>query len=110
MKHPFEGGNAIFQSNILLLRRLMNAISPAPINSDLYFHEMHKLDKDPESKASYGGGEGMYDSNTITCLWKKWLLNGSNLTSFNDWKLVFPSAFTCFLKLDHQLAVFLFVC
>ena len=33
----------------------MNAISPAPINSDLYFHEMHKLDKDPESKASYGG-------------------------------------------------------
>lgn len=31
----------------------MNAISPAPINSD--FHEMHKLDKDPESKASYEG-------------------------------------------------------
>lgn len=99
MKHPFEGGNAIFQSNISLLRRLMNAISPAPINSDLYFHEMHKLDKDPESKASYGGvggREGMYDSNTITCLWKKWLLNGSNLTSFSDWKLVFPSAFACF--------------
>lgn len=47
----------------------MNAISPAPINSDLYFHEMHKLDKEPESKASYGGEE-MYDSNTITCLWK----------------------------------------
>lgn len=58
MKHPFEGGNAIFQSNILLLRRLMNAISPAPINSDLYFHEMHKLDKDPESKASYRGERG----------------------------------------------------
>lgn len=36
----------------------MNAISPAPINSDLYFHEMHKLDKDPESKASYRGGRG----------------------------------------------------
>lgn len=36
----------------------MNAISPAPVNSDLYFHEMHKLDKDPESKASYGGGRG----------------------------------------------------
>lgn len=36
----------------------MNAISPAPVNSDLYFHEMHKLDKDPESKASYGGGGG----------------------------------------------------
>lgn len=52
MKHPFEGGNAIFQSNISLLRRLMNAISPAPINSD--FHKMHKLDKDHEFKASYG--------------------------------------------------------
>ena len=36
----------------------MNAISPAPINSDLYFHEMHKLDKDPESKALYEGGGG----------------------------------------------------
>lgn len=83
MKHPFEGGNAIFQSNISLLRRLMNAISPAPINSDLYFHEMHKLDKEPESKASYRV-EGMYDSNTITWLWKKWLLNGSNLTSFSN--------------------------
>lgn len=59
MKHVFEGGNAIFQSNISLLRRLMNAISPAPINSDLYFHEMHKLDKDSESKASCGGGGRM---------------------------------------------------
>lgn len=97
MKHPFEGGNAIFQSNISLLRRLMNAISPAPINSDLYFHEMHKLDKDSESQASYRG-EGMYDSNTITSLWKKWLLNGGNLTSFNNWKLVFPSTFTCFVN------------
>lgn len=31
----------------------MNAISPAPINSD--FHKMHKLDKEPVSKASCGG-------------------------------------------------------
>ena len=74
----------------------MNAISPAPINPDLYVNEMQKLDKAPESKALYEGGGGMYDSNTITCLWKKWLLNGSNLTSFNDCKLVFPSVFTCF--------------
>lgn len=42
----------------------MNAIRPVPVNSDLYLHKMHKLDKDPESKASYRG-EGLYDSNTI---------------------------------------------
>lgn len=67
MKRPFEGGNATFQSNISQLRRLMNAISPAPINSDLYFHEMHKLDKDPQSNALFGR-EGMYDRSTITRL------------------------------------------
>lgn len=55
MRHPFEGGNAIFQSNMSLLRRLMNAISLAQINSDLYFHKMHKLDKNPESCAPYTG-------------------------------------------------------
>ena len=68
MKQPFEGGNAIFQSNISLLRRLMNAISPAPINSDFYFHEMHKLDKDPESTASIGGGAGERERMTATQL------------------------------------------
>lgn len=50
----------------------MNAISPAPVNSDLYFHEMHKLDKDPESKASYGGGGGrecMTETQLHACGW-----------------------------------------
>lgn len=79
MKRAFEGGNAIFQSNISLLQRLMNAISPPPVNLDLYFHKMHKLDKDSESTASYGA-EGTYDSDTITSLWKKRLLDGGDLT------------------------------
>lgn len=89
MKHPFQGEDAIFQSNISLLRRLMNAISPAPINSDLYFHEMHKLDKGSESKAS-SRGEGRYDGNTIICLWKRRLLNRDNLKSSDNRTL--PSA------------------
>jgi len=96
MKHPFEAGNAIFQSNISLLQRLMNTISPAPINLDLYFHKMHKSDKDPKSKASYRGGE-MFERNKITCPQKEWWLNGSNLTSFSNWKLVLSSTFTCFV-------------
>lgn len=43
MIDSFDGGNATVQSNISLLWRLMNAISPAPVNSA--FHKMHKLDK-----------------------------------------------------------------
>lgn len=100
MKHPFEGGNAIFQSNISLLRRLMNAISPAPVNSDLYFHEMHKLDKGPRIQKLHTGERGTYDRNTITCLWRERLLNGGNLTSPDDWKLAFPSTSPLFCDAD----------
>lgn len=38
----------------------MNAISPAPVNLDLYFHKMHKLDKDSESKRSVQGGGNVW--------------------------------------------------
>lgn len=54
----FEAGNAIFQSNVWLLQRLMTTISPVPINSD--FLKMHKLDKHPKLKASWRG-EGMFE-------------------------------------------------
>lgn len=55
----------------------MNAISPAPVNSD--FHKMHKLDKETESRALKMRRNVKYDNKTITCPGEeKWLLNGSN--------------------------------
>lgn len=66
MQNAFEGGNATLQSNISLLQRLMNTISPAPVNSDLYIHKMHKLDKEPKSKASYWGREYVCEKQNYT--------------------------------------------
>lgn len=86
MKRAFEGGNAIFQSNVWLLRRLMNAISPAPVN----FHEMHKLDKNSELCAA---ARGKYDAITqLHACGKTVCLNGA--ISQTRRRLVFK----CFAK------------
>lgn len=87
----------------------MNAISLAPINSDLYFHEMHKLDKDPESKASYRGEGTVWQQHNympveeMAAKWKQFdKLQWLEVSTSNNFYLFFFKAHFLVHKLDHQ--------